>query len=157
MKIAISLTLALVAAGMFAASDANAHGGHGRSHVTIGYGYGYGYPGYYRPRGFAGGYYGAYYGGYYPRSYLGFSVWPRYRTVRARTADADRIRNQALYVYPAAGQSEQKMADDRYQCHVWSADSTGYDPTLGAGTRAEADNYGRAFTACMEGRDYVVR
>ena len=62
-----------------------------------------------------------------------------------------------LYVYPAAGQSAAKTADDRYQCHVWAAGESGHDPTLGAGTRDEADGYVRAFTACMEARSYVVR
>ena len=62
-----------------------------------------------------------------------------------------------LYVYPAAGQSEAQVADDRYQCHTWAAGQSGYDPTLGAGSRDEAEGYTRAFTACMEGRNYVVR
>jgi hypothetical protein len=62
-----------------------------------------------------------------------------------------------LYVYPAAGQSESQTADDRYQCHVWAANQSGHDPTLGAGSRAEAEGYSRAFTACMEARNYVVR
>ena len=62
-----------------------------------------------------------------------------------------------LYVYPAAGQSEAQTTDDRYQCHVWAANQSGHDPTLGAGSRDEAEGYTRAFTACMEGRSYVVR
>ena len=62
-----------------------------------------------------------------------------------------------LYVYPAAGQSEAQTADDRYQCHTWATGQSGHDPTLGAGTREEAESYSRAFTACMEGRNYVVR
>ena len=62
-----------------------------------------------------------------------------------------------LYVYPAAGQSETQVADDRYQCHTWAAGQSGYDPTLGAGSRDEAEGYTRAVTACMEGRNYVVR
>ena len=62
-----------------------------------------------------------------------------------------------LYVYPAAGQSAAQTAADRYQCHVWAAGESGHDPTLGAGSRDEADSYARAFTACMEARNYVVR
>jgi hypothetical protein len=62
-----------------------------------------------------------------------------------------------LYVYPAAGQSAAKTADDRYECHVWAVGESGHDPTLGAGSREEADGYARAFTACMEARNYVVR
>jgi len=62
-----------------------------------------------------------------------------------------------LYVYPAAGQTDAQTADDRYQCHVWAAGESGHDPTLGAGTREEAEGYTRALTACMEARNYVVR
>ena len=62
-----------------------------------------------------------------------------------------------LYVYPSGGQSEAQIADDRYQCHTWAAGQSGYDPTLGAGSRDDADGYTRAFTACMEARNYVVR
>ena len=153
MRISATATVALVAGlavSLLSTTPAEAHGrrGHGHRHSHVSVGVGFGYPGYYRPYGYYGGY-------YYPRSYLGFSAWPRYRTRRVR--EAEQVRNQALYVYPAAGQTEQQMADDRYDCHVWSVDSTGFDPTLGAGTRDEADNYARAFTACMEGRDYVVR
>lgn len=127
-----------------------AHGRHGsRARISVGIGVGYPafYPGYF-------GYYG--YGGWHPRAYLGLGVSPRYRS-RTRTERRGEVRNQALYVYPAAGQSEAQLAEDRYQCHVWAADASDYDPTLGAGTRAEADSYARAFTACMEGRDYVVK
>lgn len=129
--------------------DSNAHdrGRYARSHVTIGLGYGYPYSYAYRP-----------YRYYYPSYYHGFDIWPRYRGTRARTVrDRGEVRMQQLYVYPAGGQSAEQLAEDRYQCHVWSADATDFDPTLGAGTAVEAENYGRAFTACMEGRNYVVK
>ena len=110
---------------------------------------GYGYPGYYRPY--------PYYGPYiYPSFHYGFGIWPRYHSPRT-TRESGQVRAQKLYVYPAAGQSEARLAEDRYQCHVWATDATGFDPTLGAGTADEAESYGRAFTACMEGRSYVVK
>jgi len=34
-----------------------------------------------------------------------------------------------LMVYPAAGQSPQQQQQDRYNCHVWSVQQSGYDPT----------------------------
>lgn len=34
-----------------------------------------------------------------------------------------------LYVYPANGQSDQQLADDRFQCHRWAVAETGFDPT----------------------------
>jgi hypothetical protein len=143
-----SWILALAGAAALAAlplEDASAHGA-GRAHISIGFGYGYGYPRYYRP-----------YRYYSPSSYVGFGIWPRYRARSVRTETRGEVSAQELYVYPAAGQSESQMADDRYDCHVWAVDATDFDPTLGAGTRAQAESYGRAFTACMEGRDYVVK
>ena len=62
-----------------------------------------------------------------------------------------------MYVYPAAGQSDAQLSEDRYQCHVWATNQSGYDPTQGAGKREDAEGYTRAFTACMEGRNYVVK
>jgi len=35
----------------------------------------------------------------------------------------------ALMIYPAAGQSPQKQQQDQYQCHSWSVQQSGYDPT----------------------------
>ncbi|HEY7673459.1 MAG TPA: hypothetical protein VIC71_14720 [Gammaproteobacteria bacterium] len=122
---------------------------HHHVHTQFSVGFGYGYPGYYHPYG----YYGPY---VYPSFSYGFGIWPRYHGTRT-TRESSQVRAQRLYVYPAAGQSEARLAEDRYQCHVWAVDATDFDPTLGAGTAAEAEGYGRAFTACMEGRNYVVK
>jgi len=138
------LAVAAGLAGLTVSSTADAHGR--RAFVSVGYGY----PSWYYPYGYYGG-------GFYPRSYFGVGVYSRPRARRVRTAESAEAKNRALYVYPAGGQSEQVMADDRYECHTWSVSSTGFDPTLGAGSRDDADNYARAFTACMEGRNYVVR
>ena len=69
-----------------------------------------------------------------------------------------------LYVYPERGQSESRQSDDRYACHRWAVDQTGYDPTralegvqdasAGGGTRG---SYQRAMTACLAARGYSVR
>ena len=103
-------------------------------------------------------YYG--YGPYGPRVGVGVHVGGAYPVHPSPAPPAAPPAAQGalkLYVYPAAGQSEAQTADDRYQCHVWAAGQSGYDPTLGAGSRDEAEGYTRAFTACMEGRNYVVR
>lgn len=34
-----------------------------------------------------------------------------------------------LYIYPKNGQSEKLQKRDRYECHVWAADQTGFDPS----------------------------
>jgi hypothetical protein len=68
-----------------------------------------------------------------------------------------------LFVYPNAGQSEQQQADDRYACHSWAVQETGYDPSLLDPSDDESelpglrDDYHRAMTACLEGRDYTVK
>ena len=35
-----------------------------------------------------------------------------------------------VYAYPSAGQSTEKMATDKFECHNWSVQNTGFDPTL---------------------------
>lgn len=69
---------------------------------------------------------------------------------------------EELFVYPREGQSPEQVEFDRYECHRWASDQTGFDPTRPedgvpyeqAGTaRAE---YLRAMTACLEGRGYSV-
>jgi hypothetical protein len=143
--------LALAGLFLFASLPAQADNRHYsvRHHhpVRLSIGLGYGYPYYYGS-----------YGRFYPSSVYGFGVGvgPRYRTRRVRS-ESRTVKSQKLYVYPAAGQSEAQLAEDRYQCHVWAADNTGFDPTLGAGSVVEAADYSRAFSACMEGRDYVVK
>jgi hypothetical protein len=68
-----------------------------------------------------------------------------------------------LFVYPKAGQSEEQQARDRYECHRWGSDQTGFDPTqpMGnvsatghAGKRAD---YHRAMKACLEARNFSVQ
>jgi hypothetical protein len=125
-----------------------------RPYVSLGYSYGFPYYGY--PYGFYRPYYSPWYG---PTFGVGVHLGDRYPVRRARAERAERGEQRALkmYVYPAAGQTEAQTAEDRYQCHVWAADESGHDPTLGAGDREDAENYTRAFTACMEGRNYVVK
>jgi hypothetical protein len=36
---------------------------------------------------------------------------------------------QDMYVYPAKGQSEQQLSNDRYECHRWAVKETGFDPS----------------------------
>ena len=120
-----------------------AEAGHWTVWPSFSFGYGYGpYPApWYGPR-------------------VGFGVHvggPGYPAPRAPAPAPAAQGTLKLYVYPAAGQSDPQTADDRYQCHVWAAGESGHDPTLGAGTREDAEGYTRAFTACMEARNYVVR
>jgi hypothetical protein len=71
--------------------------------------------------------------------------------------------SEDIYTYPRSGQSAELQARDRYECHRWAADQTGFDPTRPAGGVAAADStarrgeYFRAMTACLEGRGYSVK
>ena len=72
-------------------------------------------------------------------------------------------RPQELFVYPKQGQSEQRQASDRFQCHQWAVDQTGFDPTRAGGNVAESEyydkrsDYQRAMKACLEARGYSVQ
>lgn len=63
---------------------------------------------------------------------------------------------EEIYVYPARGQSEQQTADDRYECHRWAVDQTGYDPVESSYDANRREEYVRAITACLTGRGYTV-
>ena len=68
-----------------------------------------------------------------------------------------------LFIYPKNGQSDQQQATDRYECHAWAREQTGFDPTqpLGGVDQGQVDasraQYQRAEGACLEGRGYTVR
>lgn len=68
-----------------------------------------------------------------------------------------------FYLYPKNGQSPEQQSADRYECHSWSRNQTGFDPTqLNGGvppeqTSARREQYRRAMTACLEARGYSVK
>ncbi|NNF16412.1 MAG: hypothetical protein HKN70_06670 [Gammaproteobacteria bacterium] len=62
-----------------------------------------------------------------------------------------------LFVYPNAGQSEEQTGRDRYECHLWAAEESGYDPTYPDQPLAHLTDYNRAIGACLEGRGYTVK
>lgn len=70
---------------------------------------------------------------------------------------------ERLFIYPRLGQTEQQQATDRYECHRWAVDQTGFDPTRPAGGVTESQlvtkraDYQRASKACLEARGYSVR
>ena len=63
-----------------------------------------------------------------------------------------------VYVYPRNGQTEQQAGTDRYECHTWAVNQTGFDPTRSAqsGT-GSAPDYRRAMIACLDARGYSAR
>jgi hypothetical protein len=68
-----------------------------------------------------------------------------------------------LFTYPKNGQSEEQQAKDRYECHRWAADQTGFDVTQPQGgvnndqINSKRTDYRRAQVACLEGRGYSVK
>lgn len=80
-----------------------------------------------------------------------------------RYADSEPAGSDELFVYPAAGQSAEQQATDRFECHDWASSQTGYDPTRVSGGVPPEDAaparaaYLRAMTACLEARNYTVR
>jgi len=68
-----------------------------------------------------------------------------------------------LFMYPKGGQTTDQQARDRYECHRWAADQTGFDPTQASGgvsadaAVAKREEYRRAQAACLEGRNYSVK
>jgi hypothetical protein len=71
--------------------------------------------------------------------------------------------NEETFVYPKNGQSEAQQSTDRYECHAWAVQQSGFDPTRPSGGVAENDiesrraAYHRAEGACLEGRGYSVK
>jgi hypothetical protein len=68
-----------------------------------------------------------------------------------------------VFIYPKNGQSEQDQARDKYECHKWAQNESGFDPTqANGGVPPEQANtkraaYQRAIGACLEGRGYSVK
>jgi len=145
--------VAAAAIAAFSSVPASADQSYTVVHAQPYFSFGFGYP--YYP------YWGPYRPYYYPWGpTFGFGVTVAPHAHEHEHSDASNAPQQKgfkLYVYPAAGQSDAQTSEDRYQCHLWATNQTGYDPTLGAGKREEAEDYTRAFTACMQGRNYVVR
>jgi hypothetical protein len=61
--------------------------------------------------------------------------------IAVATTCSDQLIAQDLYVYPQKGQSADQQDRDRYECHSWAVQQTGFDPTRpqsGAATSASA-------------------
>jgi hypothetical protein len=104
-----------------------------------------------------------------------------YETVRPPPEVESQIATQEptatdLFVYPKNNQNAEQQARDRYDCHRWATNQTGFDPTQPQGVPASASmpapdpvvagpgaapanrqDYLRAQTACLEARGYSVK
>jgi len=39
------------------------------------------------------------------------------------------VRAQELFIYPAQGQNEEQQSRDRFECHSWAVQQSGFDPS----------------------------
>jgi hypothetical protein len=62
-----------------------------------------------------------------------------------------------VYLYPRNGQSEAQQQNDRYECHGWAVNQTGFDPTRGGPQSGSDVEYRRAMVACLDARGYSAR
>ncbi len=110
-----------------------------------------------------------------PRGYLSFGIGlnryfylggtyyrqiPSGYEVIEKPAEAEKVLattgSDRLVIYPAGGQPPEQVKRDRYECHVWSAQETGYDPSSADADPAYRSDYNRGLGACLTARSYVV-
>lgn len=78
--------------------------------------------------------------------------------VQAQSPESGQVPAGQWFVYPSKGQSQEQQAKDRNECIGWAVGQTGYDPNLpsqgGSSDQGETASmdYGRAMSACLEGR-----
>ncbi|MFT7686823.1 MAG: hypothetical protein ACI9FB_002171 [Candidatus Azotimanducaceae bacterium] len=59
-------------------------------------------------------------------------------------------------IYPAENQTEEEIDKDRYECHRWALDQSGFDPSSQTLMEHGSDKYYRSLTACLSGRGYTL-
>jgi hypothetical protein len=68
-----------------------------------------------------------------------------------------------FFVYPKNGQSDDQQAQDKFECHKWASQQSGFDPTVSGGgvppeqNASARSSYNRAMIACLDGRGYSVK
>jgi len=74
-------------------------------------------------------------------------------------SNAPALPSDRWFVYPSKGQNQQQAANDRHDCDRWATSQSGYDPGLRVHRNPQTgpEDYGRALSACLEGRGYTVR
>jgi len=77
--------------------------------------------------------------------------------------ETEQVDSGQFYVYPKQGQSPDQQAQDRYECHRWAVDQTGFDPSQPKSGMTASElvskrgEYRRAIMACLEARGYSVK
>ena len=78
-----------------------------------------------------------------------------YASASLRGKDGAAPQYQELFVYPNSGQTSEQLDQDKYECHLWAVNQSGFDPSMGK--PGEFEEYQRAQCACLEGRGYTVK
>jgi len=107
---------------------------------------------------------GAYY--IYDRSARTYVVVKEPDGVNMDDTDADAVEvefekkaahSPVVVVFPANGQSDEQVGKDRYDCHLWSSEESGFDPLFTDQASAEQkDIYRRGLEACLTAKGYTV-
>lgn len=60
---------------------------------------------------------------------------------------------QDIFIYPAQGQSQSQLDKDRYECHSWAVQQTGFDPTRYSPTPSQPSSVpqGQVLTGAARG------
>lgn len=58
---------------------------------------------------------------------------------------------QQVMVYPAQGQTPDQMSRDRYECHTWAVQQTGFDPSSGASASQPSTQQGSVGRETLRG------
>ena len=95
---------------------------------------------------------GAYY--LWDAARAGYVVVPRPAEVGETPAEGG---VPTVFIYPKAGQNAALPEQDRQECEEWATAETGIDPRHETGEAGKRDDYVRAMTACLEGREYTVK
>jgi hypothetical protein len=96
--------------------------------------------------------------------------------VESQITTQEPVATDDLFAYPTNGQDTEQQARDRYECHRWATQQSGFDPTLtssvpdegstppsgavvaaAVATPVKRQNYLRAQAACLQGRGYSVK
>jgi len=76
---------------------------------------------------------------------------------KPETTGSEVTQSKDPIIYPASGQSEEQLDQDRYECHRWALDKSGFDPSLSrAVDDKNSDKYYRSLEACLNGRGYTL-
>ncbi|MEC4749152.1 glycine zipper family protein [Methylomicrobium sp. Wu6] len=58
---------------------------------------------------------------------------------------------QSPMVYPAQGQTQDQMSKDRYECHTWAVQQSGFDPSSGAAASQPSTQQGGVGKEALRG------